>query len=247
MKNKIYKKKDKNSFLEFFKTLIFAIVIALLFRSFLFEPFNIPSSSMLPNLLIGDYIFVSKYSYGYSKHSFPFSIIPFNGRLFEKKPKKGDVSVFKLPSDTSINYIKRVIGVPGDMVQMKNGKLYVNSKIVTENSLGKFSFEYKGNFQQWNLFEQKLGSKKFKILSINNNQFLDNTIAFNVPENHYFMMGDNRDNSQDSRVGVGFVPLENFVGEAKIIFFSLNGKHRIWEIWNWPVSIRYSRLFDRIN
>ena len=240
-------KKESNSLIEFVKTLVFAIIVAVLFRSFLFEPFNIPSSSMLPNLLIGDYIFVSKYSYGYSKHSFPFSVAPIKGRIFSEKPERGDVAVFKLPSDTSINYIKRVIGIPGDKVQMKKGKLYLNGKNVPELNIGKFNFRYKNNFQQYEMFEQIIEGRSYKILNLGDNQYLDNTIEFIVPKNHYFMMGDNRDNSQDSRVGVGFVHHDNFVGEAQFIFFSLNGKSKIWEIWNWPKAIRYSRIFSSIN
>ena len=246
LKNK--KIKQEGSIIEFFRTIIYAVLIAIVFRSFLFEPYNIPSGSMLPNLLVGDYLFVSKYSYGFSRYSFPFGIVPLPKRIWVSYPQRGDVAVFKLPSNTSINYIKRVIGIPGDTVQMKAGKLFLNDKLVIQNSNGVFNFLYKNKYQQsLNKFEENLTNKKsYSILNKNDFQQLDNTRKFYVPEDHYFMMGDNRDNSLDSRADVGFVPFENFVGKGNIIFFSTNGSARIWELWRWPMAIRYSRIFKKI-
>ena len=249
------KKKSKITkdcgFFEFFKTIFYAVFIAIIFRSLLFEPYNIPSGSMLPNLLIGDYLFVSKFSYGYSRYSFPFGIVPLpESRLFSTKPKRGDVAVFKLPSNTSINYIKRVIGLPGDSIQMKKGKLFINQNLITQHEDGSYKHIYKRRFEQnFNKYKELLENGKFySVLNINDSQTLDNTKEFIVPENEYFVMGDNRDNSLDSRANGGwFVPLENFVGKGNFIFFSISGDTRFWEFWRWPSNIRYSRIFTKIN
>ena len=250
----MYKKKSKKTnnsgFFEFFKTIFYAVFIAIIFRSLLFEPYNIPSGSMLPNLLIGDYLFVSKFSYGYSKYSFPFGIIPLpQSRLFSSTPERGDVAVFKLPTNTNINYIKRVIGLPGDTIQMKLGKLYINKKLVNQIEDGKYKHIYKRVFEQnMDKYEETLeNGKNYSVLNINNFQVLDNTKEFVVPANNYFVMGDNRDNSLDSRANGGwFVPLENFVGKGNFIFFSIGGDTRFWEFWRWPFNIRYDRIFKKI-
>tara|TARA_B100000700_G_C14933892_1_gene803280 strand:+ start:536 stop:1291 length:756 start_codon:yes stop_codon:yes gene_type:complete len=245
-------KKNKDSgFFDFFKTIFYAVIIAIIFRSLFFEPYNIPSGSMLPNLLIGDYLFVSKYSYGYSRYSFPFGIIPLpKNRIFASKPKRGDVAVFKLPSKTSINYIKRVIGLPGDTIQMKSGRLFINGSLVVENNDGFYKHIIQNKFEQ--IYEKKKeqisNGKSFSTLNLFNNAALDNTELFLVPENHYFVMGDNRDNSLDSRAKGGwFVPLENFVGKGTIIFFSISDDTRFWQFWKWPFNIRYNRIFKKIN
>ena len=251
----MYKKKSKNTkdggFLEFFKTIFYAVFIAIIFRSLLFEPYNIPSGSMLPNLLIGDYLFVSKFSYGYSRYSFPFGIVPLpESRILSAKPKRGDVAVFKLPSNTSINYIKRVIGLPGDSIQMKKGKLFINRNLITQQKDGSYKHIYKRRFEQdFDKYKELLENGKFySVLNINDFQTLDNTQEFIVPKNKYFVMGDNRDNSLDSRANGGwFVPLENFVGKGNFIFFSISGDTRFWEFWRWPSNIRYSRIFTKIN
>ena len=251
----MYKKKSKNTkdggFLEFFKTIFYAVFIAIIFRSLLFEPYNIPSGSMLPNLLIGDYLFVSKFSYGYSRYSFPFGIVPLpESRVFSAKPKRGDVAVFKLPSNTSINYIKRVIGLPGDSIQMKKGKLFINQNSITQQEDGSYKHIYKRRFvQNFDKYKELLeNGKLYSVLNINDFQALDNTQEFIVPKNKYFVMGDNRDNSLDSRANGGwFVPLENFVGKGNFIFFSISGDIRFWEFWRWPLNIRYSRIFTKIN
>ena len=250
IKQKVNKKKD-SSFFDFFKTIFYAVIIAVIFRSLFFEPYNIPSGSMLPNLLIGDYLFVSKYSYGYSRYSFPFGVIPFpKNRVFASEPKRGDVAVFKLPSQTSINYIKRVIGLPGDTIQMKSGRLFINGSLVVENNDGVYKHIIQNKFEQ--IYEKKKeqlsNGKSFSTLNLFNNAALDNTNVFLVPENHYFVMGDNRDNSLDSRAKGGwFVPLENFVGKGSIIFFSITDDTRFWQFWKWPFNIRYNRIFKKIN
>ena len=251
----MYKKKSKNTkdggFFEFFKTIFYAVFIAIIFRSLLFEPYNIPSGSMLPNLLIGDYLFVSKFSYGYSRYSFPFGIVPLpKSRVFSTKPKRGDVAVFKLPSNTSVNYIKRVIGLPGDSIQMKKGNLFINQSLITQQEDGSYKHIYKRKFEQnFEKYKEMLqNGKHYSVLNINNFQALDNTKEFIVPKNKYFVMGDNRDNSLDSRANGGwFVPLENFVGKGNFIFFSISGDTRFWEFWRWPSNIRYSRIFTKIN
>ena len=249
--SKVIKKKD-NFFISFFLILI----VALFFRAFFFQSYNIPSGSMLKNLFVGDYIFVSKFTYGYSKNSLPFSLPIIPGRLFASSPKRGDVVVFKLPSDGRTDYIKRVIGLPGDRIQIINGMVFVNN-----NKLG---YKKIGTFNDNNLINRKnrsLGCRNedldiiletlpngisYEVLDSNTQSYADNTGIYNVPENHFFMMGDNRDNSQDSRYlkSVGFVPFDNIVGRAEIIFFS----------WNWKkiskpncsTSIEWSRIFQRI-
>ena len=244
------KKSNDSSFFEFIKTIFYAVVIAIIFRSLLFEPYNIPSGSMLPNLLIGDYLFVSKFSYGYSRFSFPFGAVPLPAnRVFGDEPERGDVVVFKLPSNTSINYIKRVIGLPGDTLQMKAGKLFLNGRLVKQYNDGKFKHVFNNKYEQvLDKYKEKLeNGKAYSILNINDFQPLDNTKEFIVPESHYFMMGDNRDNSLDSRANGGwFVPFENLVGKGNFIFFSVSGDTRFWQFWRWPFNVRYNRIFKKI-
>lgn len=231
----------------FFKTLLIALICAGFVRSFFFEPFHIPSSSMKPTLLIGDYIFVAKYSYGYSRYSFPFGFNFFAGRIWKSEPKRGDVAVFRLPSDPSINYVKRLIGLPGDKIQMRDGVLFINDEEVKKSADEKFFDEDSGIQIEIAKFLETLPSgRSFNTLDQSRTP-QDNTGIYEVPQNHYFMMGDNRDNSQDSRFlsHVGFVPEENLVGRATIIFFS-NSKPT-WQFWNWPNSIRFNRIFNKIN
>lgn len=241
----------KEELREFFRTALIAVVLALLIRSLFYEPFNIPSGSMKPTLQIGDYIFVHKPSYGYSKYSFPFGLAPIDGRINAKEPQRGDVAVFKLPSNPSIDYIKRVIGLPGDTIQVKEGRLYINDQIVPRESVGtrEISDRFEGSATMHEYIETLPGGIMHRIYEEGDDMPLDNTRAYEVPEGHYFMMGDNRDNSQDSRVTntVGFVPFENFVGRADFIFFSTNGSARLLEIWKWPWSIRYERFFESID
>lgn len=229
--------------LGFFKTLILALLCAGIVRSFLFEPFHIPSSSMKPNLLIGDYLFVSKFSYGYSRYSFPFGIKFFEGRIFNKTPKRGDVIVFRLPSDPRINYIKRLIGLPGDKIQMREGVLYVNDVEVIKTPDDVFlDIEEEKKVEIDQFIEKLPEGKEYKTLDQNPDSAQDNTAIYEVPKGHYFMMGDNRDNSQDSRFlsQVGYIPEENLVGKARFIFFSNSAP--TWQIWNWPHSIRFNRI-----
>lgn len=245
------KSENKGGFLETLKTVVYAVLIAMVVRTIGYEPFNIPSGSMIPTLLVGDYLFVSKFSYGFSKHSLIFSLPLIPGRIWYTEPKRGDVAVFKLPSDNSTDYIKRIIGLPGEKIQMRNGRLFINGKIVQRERLKDFvQTSPNGNIKMTARYKEILpNGKSHDILEEWGDKGpLDNTGVYQVPSGHYFAMGDNRDNSQDSRVRpeVGFIPKENLVGRAEILFFSTNGKARIWEIWNWPVTVRFMRLFKDI-
>ena len=243
-------KAEKNDANEFVKTAIIAVLLALVIRSFLFEPFNIPSGSMLPTLKIGDYLFVSKYSYGYSRYSFPLGIIPIEGREFAAEPLRGDPVVFKLPTNPSIDYIKRIVGMPGERVQVINGRLYINRQIVPREPVGLKQIDngYGLEDTMMEYIETLPGGIMHRIYEESDSEGLDNTQEFIVPEGHYFVMGDNRDNSQDSRVQdlVGFVPFENLVGRAEFLFFSIDGSADLFKPWTWPGAIRYDRLLDGI-
>ncbi len=236
---------------DFFRTAMIAIVLAILIRSFMYEPFNIPSGSMKPTLEIGDYLFVHKPSYGYSKASFPFGIIPIEGRIWADEPQRGDVVVFKLPSNPSIDYIKRVIGFPGETIQVRQGRLYINGELVPRETVGlkKDEDPHRGTVTMTEYIETLPGGVMHSIFEESDNDPLDNTGVYVVPEGHYFMMGDNRDNSQDSRVthAVGPVPFENFVGKADFIFFSTDGSAGLFEFWKWPWALRYGRFFTSID
>lgn len=237
---------------ELFRTAMIAVILALIVRTFVFEPFNIPSGSMRPTLEIGDYLFVSKPSYGYSRYSFPFGLAPIEGRIWTggRKPQRGDVIVFKLPTNTSVDYIKRVIGLPGDTIQVTNGRLYINHKIVPREELGGLeNIRESGRDMAVTTYLETLPNGVVHyIYEMGDDRPLDNTKEYKVPEGHYFMMGDNRDNSQDSRVqeAVGFVPEKNIVGRASMIFFSTNGYAGLLEFWKWPWTVRYNRLFQII-
>ena len=241
-------KSKKNSLFGNLKSILVAIFIALLIRSFIFEPFNIPSGSMKPNLLVGDFIFVSKYSYGFSKHSLPFSIPLIPGKIFSNTPERGDVVVFKTPENNRTDYIKRVIGLPGDKIEIKNGIIFINGSEILRKKLNDFiDTDNKTSNKRVRMYNEYFFNKEINILDITDNGIADNTQLFNVPENHFFVMGDNRDNSQDSRFisTVGFIPFENLVGKAQFIFFSLENA-RFLQIWKWPNSIRYERIFQKI-
>lgn len=233
-------KKKKESKFETIKSVILAAAIAFLFRGFLFEPFYIPSASMNPTLIEGDYIFVKKYSYGYSKYSFFGGLPIFKGRIFSSEPKRGDIVVFRVPYDTDINYIKRVIGLPGDKIQMKKGSLYINGKVTHIDYVP-------GDLNKALKYKETLPNKvSYNILDEGNTMPLDNTILYEVPKGHYFVMGDNRDNSQDSRVDiVSYIPYENLIGPATIIFVSF--KDPLWQVWKWFGSFRKSRFLKSIN
>ncbi|MBN9542223.1 MAG: signal peptidase I [Alphaproteobacteria bacterium] len=235
-------KRYKKVISENVKSLLFAVIAALFIRSFVIEPFKIPSPSMKPTLLIGDFIFVLKYPYGYSRHSLPFAPKLFEGRVFESSPERGDVIVFKFPKNDNVYFIKRVIGLPGDRIQMRDGLLYVNDQKVPREYIGKYSDEEYADVQ---VFKETIGEKSFETLDLDPDGPLDNTREFSVPPEHYFFVGDNRDASNDSRRDVGFVPSENLVGKAKIVFFSISGS--FWHIWEWPKSIRFKRLLSIID
>lgn len=236
---------------EFAKTAAIAVLLALLIRTFLYEPFNIPSGSMFPTLLVGDYLFVSKPAYGYSKHSIPFRLADFDGRIMEKEPKRGDVAVFKLPTNTSVDYIKRIIGMPGDTVQVRQGRLYINGERVEREAVGYVESEGNSDYrrrQVMEYIETLPGGVMHRIYEDSDNGDLDNTPLYTVPPHHYFMMGDNRDNSQDSRVQnlVGFVPFENLVGRADILFFSVDPKAKLLNPLTWPKTIRFNRVLNKL-
>jgi signal peptidase I len=228
------------------RTLFYAAAIALVIQTFAFKLFNIPSGSMMGTLLIGDYLFVSKYSYGYSRFSLPLSLPLFSGRIFGAEPQRGDVVVFRLPKDDSIDYIKRVIGLPGDRVQMIDGLLYINRVPVKRERVADFIDDEKGGAGRIRRWRETLpNGLSYETLDLQDNGYLDNTQEYLVPPGHYFMMGDNRDDSADSRVrsAVGYVPFENLVGKARIILFSIGDGEPAWHIWRWPRSVRWSRLF----
>ena len=232
------------------KTLLYALVIAVFIRSLFIQPFYIPSSSMEPNLLVGDRLFVTKYSYGYSKHSFPFSPPLFKNRILSEKPEIGDVVVFKTPADNRTDYIKRLIGGPGDTIQFIDGVLYVNELEVFKDLKSNNEIIFCGDKTiDVNTFEEKLSDKKFKTVYGKNYTF-QNSQKFVVPDKHYFFLGDNRDCSKDSRFlsSVGYVHENNLVGKAQFIFFSSDRKvGSIFEFWKWHKSIRFNRTFDKIN
>ncbi len=239
-----------NDFVEIVKTVAYALLIALFLRVLFFQPFTIPSASMEPTLLEGDYIIVSKFSYGYSRHSIPFSPPLFKGRIMERAPERGDIIVFKLPRDGRTDYIKRLIGLPGDRVQMRQGRLWINGKEVVDKELPPVMIDsgygFTRNVQR---FQETLpGGRTFITYDFGPDGDVDNTPTFVVPEGHFFFMGDNRDNSLDSRVpaeiGVGFVPAENLVGKAQIILLSWNPGASLFKPWTWVLNARPSRFFN---
>ena len=240
----------KKIIIENIKTIFYALVIALLIRSFFFQPFYIPSSSMEPTLLIGDRLFVSKYTYGYSRHSIPFSPRVFNNRIFDKKPKRGDVIVFKTPADNRTDYIKRLIGIPGDKIQIKNNDLYLNNqKVKKEKTKINYTINCGNISLDNNSFVETLPNGINYIATYMKEGSMMESDEFIVPENHYFFMGDNRDCSKDSRFlgSVGYVNFENLVGKAEIIFFSNNSKKGSFlKFWKWGSSLRIERFFKKI-
>ena len=241
---------DKKFFTENAKTLLLALLIAIFIRSLFFQPFYIPSSSMEPNLLVGDRLFVSKYTYGYSKHSFPFSPNLFSGRILYDQPKRGDVIVFKTPVDNRTDYIKRLIGLPGDTVQFIGGDIYLNGNQILKTKIENFITINCGNFFLNTIaYEEKLpDGKKYTAVYDKNNSF-QNSDKFTVPKDHYFFLGDNRDCSKDSRFlgSVGYVHKDNLVGKARIIFFSSDRKiGSILKFWKWNDILRFNRFLKVI-
>ena len=240
----------KKKIIENIKTLFYALIIALFIRSFFFQPFYIPSSSMEPNLLIGDRLFVSKYSYGYSRHSFPFSPKIFDMRILEKKPKRGDVIVFKTPADNRTDYIKRLIGLPGDTIQIINRDLYINDLKIIRKKIEKSMYINCGSqILDAEFFEETLPNGNRYISVYKKEGTMVNSDKFIVPKDHYFFMGDNRDCSKDSRFlsSVGYVNFDNLVGKAQLIFFSNNTKKgSFFKFWKWGQTVRIERFFKKI-
>ncbi|MER8968633.1 signal peptidase I [Mesorhizobium sp. M0808] len=234
---------------ETVSVIVQALLLALVIRTLLFQPFSIPSGSMRPTLLEGDYLFVTKWSYGFSRYSLPFGPNIFSGRIWGSEPKRGDVVVFKFPPDPSVDYIKRVVGLPGDKIQVKDGQLFINDVGVPRIKVGQIDnrdiTEENGPVDVYR--ETLPNGVSYDTLDLTQASIGDNTKEFKVPTGHYFMMGDNRDNSSDSRFTVGFVPDENLVGRANLIFFSIGGSASPLEIWKWPSLMRASRLFHFVN
>lgn len=250
------KKSSDSGWWETIKIVIQALAIALVVRVFFYQPFNIPSGSMKPTLLVGDYLFVSKLSYGYSRYSFPYSQPAFDGRIWSGLPERGDVSVFKLPTDNKTDYIKRIVGLPGDRISVKGGVLFINGEAVKREAAGTFTTR-DGEFgpsRAMPRFRETLpNGVTYYVLNGEENGAFDNVGAYEVPEGHYFMMGDNRDNSTDSRAlyNVGYVPYQNLIGRAEVIFFSAETDEpdafRWTSPWTWPFDIRWGRFFDIVN
>jgi signal peptidase I len=256
--------KSSGTLLETIKTIVYALLIAGVFRTLFFQPFWIPSGSMKETLLIGDFLFVNKMAYGYSRYSCPFSMCPITGRILGSEPERGDVVVFRHPVNGS-DFIKRLIGVPGDRVQMRDGRLWLNGEPVPLVPDGVFRETYApqgpmgqlprcenapvgkgGECEKSRYIETLPNGRSHVVLNIDPRGYGDNTPEYTGPEGHYFFMGDNRDNSQDSRYprsvgGVGFVPAANLVGRADRVMFSSAGSSMLY-FWTW----RSDRFFEGI-
>jgi signal peptidase I len=241
--------KEKSELRETIVVVIQALVIALVFRSFLYQPFSIPTASMQNSLMIGDYVLASKFAYGYGRYSLPLGIVPFKGRIFGSEPKRGDIAVFR-PVPQTDNYIKRVIGLPGDRIQMQGGRLFINGTMVERELIGQDTDKDSyGTELPVRLFRETLpNGVSYTIQEITDTGSLDNTPEYVVPAGHFFMMGDNRDRSADSRVlqQVGYVPYDNFIGKAEVRFFSITDNINPWMVWKWPGNVRLERMFESV-
>src|SRR5579859_5247980 len=246
------RRKSSSGFADMMKTLLQVILLALVVRSFAYEPFNIPSKLMQPTLLVGDFIVVSKFSYGYSRHSLPFSLHLFDGRIFGRQPQRGDVVVFKVPTDNRTDYIKRLIGLPGDHIRVEHRVLAINGVPVKRQAVEDYVDRdpRTGSTIRHLQYIETLPNGRSHIIieDAGPEVAADNTEEYVVPPGHYFMMGDNRDNSEDSRflTAVGYVPEENLVGRAEVIFLSTSQAGQPWQFWLWPSDLRWRRIFDRI-
>ena len=240
--------KKKNELVETIVVIIEALAIALVFRTFLYQPFSIPTASMQSTLMIGDYFIANKWAYGFGKFSFPVAL-PFNGRFLEVgQPQRGDVVVFHNITDE--DYIKRLVGLPGDTIQMKDGRLYINGTMVERREIGTgIDTDSSMNSVPVTIYEETLpGGVKHTIQEISDNESLDNTSVYTVPAGHYFMMGDNRDRSADSRVlnQVGYVGKDQIIGKAEARFFSIKNNLPPWQLWEWPANVRWDRMFQSV-
>ena len=235
------------------RPILLALGLVLIVRTVVAEPYHVPSPSMVPTLLTGDELVASKYAYGYSRYSSPIGLMPdFSGRLLGKTPERGDVVVFRLPRDPSTTYVKRLIGLPGDRIQTKGGRLYINEVLVPRRTIGPFTGDTGGGGAPTLYVETLPGGREHEIVEVSDRERFDDTAVFVVPPKHYFMMGDNRDNSVDSRIamadgGVGFVPEDNLVGRADLILLSRNPAVAWFDVAQWPHALRLTRLLDRIN
>jgi len=246
--SKAEKKAGRNEVRDTIVVIIEALLIAIVFRTFIYQPFSIPTASMQNTLMIGDYFVASKFTWGYGPYSFPFPI-PLNNRIFGRDPNRGDVAVFH--NITNEDYIKRVIGLPGDRIQMKEGRLYINGTIVERKEIGKAT-DTDSNMQTVpvTLYEETLPNGVTHVIQeISDDQPLDNTAEYVVPAGHFFMMGDNRDRSADSRVlsQVGYVPATALIGKAEARFFSIKDNIPPWQFWQWPANVRWDRMFQAVH
>ena len=243
------KQHKKGGLGEVVSVLVQALLLALVIRTLLFQPFSIPSGSMRPTLLEGDYLFVSKYSYGYSNASIPFMPDLFSGRIWGAEPERGDVVVFKFPPNPKLDYIKRVIGLPGDRIQVVSGVLHINGEPVKREKVGVIDNpDITEENRPVDVYMETLpNGVSYETLDLTPNGIGDETREFVVPDRSYFMMGDNRDNSTDSRFNVGMVPEANLVGRANIIFFSIAGGASPLEVWRWPSELRLGRFFNWVD
>ncbi len=239
----------KSELRETIIVIIEALLIALVFRSFVYQPFSIPTGSLQPTMMIGDYFAASKFVWGYGRYSFPFGVVPINGRIFGREPNRGDIAVFR-PVPQKVDYVKRIIGLPGDTIQMKGGRLFINGTMIKREFLRRATDKdsYGTVLPVLQYKETLPNGLSYTINEISDTGPLDNTTKYVVPAGHYFMMGDNRDRSQDSRVlsAVGYVPAGNLIGKAEARFFSIKDNIAPWQIWRWPANVRWDRMFQSV-